>query len=164
MSSIKKGGLARRIHKALGLNTRFVEADPTQVIDTLTTVNDWMMSENGIGRRLGWNADSPNVDPDPEDETGLPDWAVLGVTYNCALVVAPYFDKEPSQLIVSTAMRGMQTIVQRTIELQTVQYPCGMPRGQGNRTTYGNRYFTKQDRIETFNDFLKDEGGEVITS
>lgn len=162
--SITKGKLAERIHKALGLNSRFTDAEPDQVLDTLNTVNDWMSTENGVGRRLGWNSNDPNTPANPDEETGIPDWAIQGVVYSCAILVASYFDKQPSQAIYSAAAQGMQTIAARTIEYQEVQYPNRMPLGQGNRSPYGSTYYRQADRIRTDNDFLKDEGGEVITS
>lgn len=164
MASITKANLASRIHKALGVNTRFTEATPNQVIDTLETVNDWMLTNNGIGRRVGWVSDSANTQPDPNEETGLPDWAVQGVVYSCAQLVASYFDKPQNPAIMSAAAQGMQTILARTVERQEVNYPNRMPLGQGNRTPYGGKFYTNEDRITTENDFLKDEGGDVITS
>ena len=107
--SMTKATLADRIHKALGINTRFTEAEPDQVIDTLNTVNDWMNSEGGMGRRLGWIETPQDEDPDPNEETGLPPWAIQGVVYSCAELVAAYFDKAITPLILKGAAAGMQT-------------------------------------------------------
>ena len=163
-TSITKSDLAKRIHNALGLNSRFAAPSPEQAQDTLTSVNEWMLANNALGRRLGWTADSPGVAPKPEDETGLPDWALLGVVNSCAMLIAPYFDKQPSPIIMEMAAQGMNTIIQRTVMIKPQQYPDRMPKGQGNRTTYSNRWYQQTDPIETFNDFLEDDGGEVITS
>lgn len=162
--SITKAKLADRIHKALGINTRFTEATPDQVIDTLTTVNDWMNSEGGIGNRLGWVETSSEDDPDPSEETGLPSWAINGVVYSCAILVASYFDKTPTQMVVKGASDGMQTILARSASYQPVQYPGRMPLGSGNRSVYGPKFYNYTDRIQTSNDFLEDEGGDPITS
>lgn len=162
--SITKAKLADRIHKALGVNTRFTEATPEQVIDTLNTVNDWMNSENGIGNRLGWVETPADEDPNPSEETGLPPWAVFGVTYKCAILVSIYFDKAPSQLVISSAANGMRTIEARTSSVLATRYPSTMPRGSGNKTPYGPNYYLYDDRIKTSNDFLQDEGGDPITS
>lgn len=61
------------------------------------------------------------------------------------------------------AASGMQTINARTISTQRVKYPNRMPLGQGNGSTYGGKYYEYYDNIQTFNDFLEDDGGEEIT-
>jgi len=161
--SITKADLASRIHKALGVNTRFTEATPEQVSDTLDTVNDWMLSQNGLGVRLGWIEVTGGA-PDPNEDTGIPSWANQGVVYSCAQLVAAYFDKQITQIILSAATQGMQTILSRTVEYQEVYRPDRAPRGTGNRTTYSNKYYRHCDRIQTSNDFLTDEGDDPITS
>lgn len=162
--SITKAKLADRIHKALGVNTRFTEAEPDQVVDTLNTVNDWMNSEGGIGRRLGWIETPDDEDPDPSEETGLAPWALQGVVYSCAELVAEYFQKQVTMVISKAAARGMQTISARTAYIARVQYPCRMPRGAANSSPYGPNYYRYCDSIQTSNDFLEDEGGDLITS
>ena len=60
---------------------------------------------------------------------------------------------------------GMNTIYDETVELQQVQYPSRMPVGTGSRwNTYGPRFYRQPDRISTDGDFLKDEGGDIITT
>lgn len=161
--STTKGKLASKIHKALGVNTRFVEASPEQVLDTLDTLNDWMMSNNAIGRRLGWvsNGDAP---ADPKEESGIPDWSELGVTYSVAQLVAGYFEKPITPTIITGASNGMQTIVARTVANYRVPYPNRMPRGTGNNTLYGNKFYRQSDPIITFNDLLEDDSDSVITT
>ena len=160
--SITKARLADRIHKALGINSRFTEADPSQVVDTLNSVNDWMNSNGGLGIRLGWVETPEDEDPNPNEESGIPAWAVQGVVYSCAALVAPYFDKEPSQLILKYASDGMQTIMARTAYIQRVNYPSTMPLGTGNKSPYGPNYYRYCDPIQTSGDFLEDEGGDLI--
>ena len=157
-----KGELAQRILKLMGVNTRFSDASPEEIEDVLNYTEDWMLSENAIGRRLGWNqADGA---PDPEDDSGLPDWAVLGVTGSVAAIVCSYFDKQVTQGIMLAKNSGMNTINARTIEVQEVQYPRNFPRGQGNTSPWGPKYWHYGDRIQTFNDFLTDEGDDPITA
>lgn len=162
--SITKADLADRIHKALGVNSRFTEASPDQVTDTLNTVNDWMNSEGGIGRRLGWIETAQGDDPDPSEETGLPPWSIQGVVYSCAELVANYFDKEPTMAIMRAAAQGMQTITARTVYIGRVKYSRRMPRGQANSSPWGPNYYRHCDSIQTSNDYLEDEGGDLITS
>jgi hypothetical protein len=162
MAILTKGQLAQRVLKILGVNTRFSEADPQEVQDVLEYLEDWMLSNNGIGRRLGYIQNSGT--PDPDESSGIPDWSVMGVTMSVAMMVAPYFGKQVPQEVAMSASAGMQTINSRTIEIKPVQYPNRMARGSGNRTTYGPKYYHPADRIETFNDFLADEGDDIITS
>ena len=117
--STTKGNLAGKIHKALGVNTRFVEASPEQVLDTLETLNDWMLANDGMGRRLGWasNGDAP---ANPDQESGIPSWADQGVVYSVAQLVAGYFEKTITQTMIVGASIGMQTIADNTISNTTI--------------------------------------------
>lgn len=158
-----KGELAERILKMLGVNTRFSEASPEEVADVLRYTEDWMTANSAVGRRIGW-AESDDNDPDPGDDTGIPGWAVMGVTASVAMMCAPYFGKEASPTIARNAAMGMATITNRTIEIQPVQYPGRMPRGSVQRGPHGPRFYHPEDRIITHNDFLSDEGDDPITS
>jgi hypothetical protein len=160
--SITKGDLAGRILKIIGINTRFTEAEPEQVLDVVNYAQDWFLAQNAQGRRLGWVVAGGN--PNLDAESGIPDWSILGSTYSIAIMIAPYFDKALSPAIQAVAADGMQVIVSNTVANETVQYPTRMPMGQGNRTTYTNRWFRQQDRITTGGDFLQDEGEDIITS
>lgn len=102
--------------------------------------------------------------PDPNEESGLPDWSIMGVTNSVAEYVAPYFEKQIHPSIPINAAIGMQTIADETVEIATIQYPNRMPLGQGNRTTYGQHYYRKDDRISTDGDYLSDDGGDIITT
>lgn len=157
-----KGELAGKILRLIGVNTRFSEADPEEVQDVLGYIEDWMMARNAIGQRIGFN--QADGDPDPNQDAGIPDWSVMGVTNSVAMMIAPYFDKQIHPAIMQSAAVGMQTIATKTIEALPVQYPGRMPRGHAQSGPYGNHYYKPVDRIHTENDFLTDEGDEPITS
>ncbi|MCK5886916.1 MAG: hypothetical protein KAG70_10540 [Alcanivorax sp.] len=157
-----KGQLAQKILMLLGVNTRFSEASPEEQQDVLGYMEDWMLSNSAVGKRIGYNQADGTLDPD--DEAGIPDWAVMGVTYSVAQIVAPYFDKPVHPSITQTAALGMQTIAARTIEAQPVQYPHRFPRGHAQGSPYAPKYYHPADRIRTNNDFLTDAGDEPITS
>lgn len=156
-----KGELAQRILRIIGVNTRFTEADPIEVQDTLKYLEDFMTSENGVGRRIGWLF--AENEPKQEDDSGLPEFAVMGITNSVAVMIAPYFDKKVHPSIQTSAARGMQTIAARTIEIQNVNYPARMPRGHANGSPYSKTFYQKQEYIRTDNDFLTDDEDEPIT-
>lgn len=157
-----KGELAQRILRLIGVNTRFSEADPEEVQDVITYMEDWLASENGLGGQLGYNFASD--DYDPTDDSGLPDWAVKGVTASVAIYVCPYFDKPIHPGIQRNARTGMQTIKANTTAVKTVQRPNTFPYGSGNNRLYSNKFYRKEDRIQTEADFLEDDGEDIITS
>lgn len=157
-----KGELANRILKLLGVNTRFSEADPQEVQDTLEYLEDWMLANNAVGRRIGWIQSDGT--PDPGQEAGIPDWATMGVTNSVALYVAPYFEKQPNPMIQRSAQLGMQTISNCTVEVQDVQYPRRMPRGQANGSPWDFKYYHPENRVVTKNDYLTDEGDDPVTT
>lgn len=157
-----KRELASRVLRLLGVNTRFSEANPQEIEDTIKYMEDWMLSNDAVGRRIGWVVSGDEVNPD--EESGIPDWAVMGVTNSVAEMVAPYFNKPVHSSILKNAAIGMQTISSMTVELQPMQYPRGFPRGTGSSTPYGPKYFHPENRIVTGGDFLTDEGDEPITT
>ena len=152
-----KGELASRILKLIGVNTRFSEGSPEEVQDVLGYLEDYMLASNAIGRRLGYHqADGV---PNPNEESGVPDWAVMGITNAMAIYVAPYFDKQVHPAIARNASQGMATIQSKTAQVLPVQYPSRFPRGSAQG---GAKYYQPSDRIQTSNDFLTDDG-ETIT-
>lgn len=155
-----KRELANRILTLLGINTRTSSAGPEEIQDTLLHLEDWMLSNNAIGRRIGWNA---SIVPDPDEEAGIPDWSVMGVANSMALYMAPYFEKAPNPMIAINAAQGMQTITAMTVEVQAVQYPGRFPRGHANQSPCGPRYYQPTGRITTGGDYLTDEGDDPIT-
>lgn len=161
---MNKGDLADRILKLLGVNTRLSSASPEEIQDTLINLEDWMLSNNAVGRRLGWAQSADPTAPDPDEEAGIPDWSVMGVVNAAALYMCPYFGKDPHPILIRNAKDGMRTIITRTVEVQDVQYPRRFPRGHANGSPYGWKYWPQADRIRTFNDFLSDEGDDPITS
>lgn len=159
-----KGELANRILKLLGVNTRYSEADPTEIQDTLINLEDWMLANNAVGKRLGWVQASDISAPDPNEEAGIPDWANMGVVNSMALYMAPYFEKQPNPVIARMASEGMRTIINRTAEVQPVQYPSRFPRGQAQANPFGPQYYHPENRIVTSNDYLTDEGDDPVTT
>lgn len=146
----------------MGVNTRLSEASPEEIEDTINHTQDWMLSNNAIGRRLGWVIHDGT--PDPDQDSGIPNWADMGVVNSMAIYLAPYFNKpiHPSWQI--NAGIGMQTISSRTVEVQNIQYPAGFPRGKANTRPYGPKYYHPDNRIVTGGDYLTDEGDDPITT
>ena len=157
-----KEELANRILTAIGVNARTSEATPEEVQDTLKMAEDWLLSNNAIGRRLGYIV-SDGI-PDPNEETGLPDWSVLGVVYSVAELACTYFEKQYTPSMQRIAAQGMQTIANKTVELQDVQYPRRFPRGMSQGSPFAPKYYHPDNRIVTGGDYLTDEGDEPITT
>jgi len=157
-----KAELADRILRAIGVNTRTSSANPAEIQDTLKMAEDWLLSNNAVGRRLGYIVS--DGDPDPAEETGLPDWSILGITYSVAEMACTYFQTDYTASMARLAMAGMQTITNRTVEIQSVQYPSRFPRGAGNNTTYGPKFYHPANRVVTHQDFLTDEGDSPVTT
>jgi hypothetical protein len=118
-----------------------------------------MMAQNGIGNRLGFN-----FSDNPDDESNIPDWAMLGVINSVAISICPYFEKPIHPALVKNATVGMRTISSITAEVAPVQKPNTMPVGSGNHPIYSNQYNRKEDRVITSNDFLRDDGDDIVTT
>jgi hypothetical protein len=156
-----KGELASRVLKLIGVNSRFAEADPSETQDTLKYMEDWILANNAVGRRIGYIVS--DGEPQATEDSGIPGWAVMGVTNSVAMYVAPYFEKMIHPAIPRNASMGMQTIANRTAEAEPVQYPGRFPRGQGNHGLYGAKYYHPYERVITHNDFLSDENDTPVT-
>lgn len=157
-----KRELAIRILTLLGVNTRTSSAEPEEIEDTLNHLGDWMMANDAMGRRLGWVANGST--PDPEEESGIPDWAVMGIANTMAIYLAPYFEKQVHPSTIINAGIGMQTISTMTVEMQPVQYPAGFPRGQANTLPWGPHYYYPENRVVTGGDYLSDEDDDPVVT
>lgn len=157
-----KRELANRILTLLGINTRTSAADAEEIADTLRHLEDWMLANNAIGRRLGWVQSNGN--PDPDEDAGIPDWSVMGVVNSMATYLAPYFEKAVHPSIVASAAIGMQTIANMTVEIQPMQYPSGFPRGQATTQPWGPQYYQPENRVVTGGDYLTDEGDDPVVT
>jgi hypothetical protein len=58
----------------------------------------------------------------------------------------------------------MQTITNMTVEVQPVQYPSIMPRGQVNSQPWGPDYYYPENRVVTGGDYLTDEGDDPVVT
>lgn len=159
---MKKKTLAKRILTLMGINTRLSAASPEEIQDVLGHTNDWMMAQNGIGKRIGWVINGET--PDPEEDSGVPDWAVMGIVNSMAIYLAPYFEKAVHPSWISNASVGMQTISNKTVEIQQVQRPRYFPRGSVNSGPWGNRTYQQENRIVTDGDYFTDSGDDPITT
>lgn len=146
----------------MGINTRTSSADPEEIEDTLNHVQDWMLSNNSVGRRIGWVVNGATVDPD--EDAGIPDWAVMGVVNSMAVYLAPYFEKAIHPSWLTNAALGMQSIANNTVELQNSQYPAGFPRGQATTQPWGPKYYYPDNRVVTGGDYLTDEGDDPVVT
>lgn len=154
-----KRELVNRFLMLLGVNTRTASASTEEIQDCLKYLNDWMLANDAVGRRLGWVEGE-----DPDDETGIPDWAVMGVTNSVAIYVAPYFEKAVHPSIITNAAIGMQTIGNMTVEIQPVQLPGTFPRGQANTPPWGPQYYYPENRVCTGGDYLTDEDDDPVVT
>lgn len=155
-----KRELANRILTLLGVNTRTSSAGSQEINDTLMHLEDWMLANNAVGRRIGWVTGTS----DPDEDAGIPDWSVMGVVNSMAIYMAPYFDKMVHPSIVANAALGMQAIMNETIEVQEMQFPAGFPRGQAASQPWGPQYFYPENRVVTGGDYLTDEGDDPVVT
>ena len=117
---------------------------PTETVLALKRLNGLLLHWENQNIYLGWNVGADN----PNDESGLPDWAQEAVFTNLALKLAPTFGKMATPDMKSEASETYNAICLSCYA--NMEYPDTMPVGAGNqRYGYSSRRFFVEDDPDT---------------
>lgn len=153
-----KGDIVRAALRkaAIASNATLTNVEPESMADGLFDLELMMAELDGNGVRVGFKlADDPDV-VSPDDDSGLPDWAVAPVIMNLCVMVLPDYVREANSVVVSRANFGLQTLMKATANQTTpkYRYPNGWPMGSGNilYRRVGIRYFHFAPQVTIEND------------
>lgn len=146
-----KGDLVLKALRKAGLysNATLTDAEPQSVEDSVQDLEDMMSMWQGKGIELGYQfADADNdVMPMPDDDSGIPAWAVEGVSLKLAIKVCIDNLRQPPDPLLTAADEAYQAICIALTKVPPLGRRNDMPRGAGNRTafTWGRFYVEEND-------------------
>lgn len=152
------------IQKALskiGVRSREVDLTTDEISDAIDELNDMMYEWDADGLNLGYTTVTAST-----DTVTTPDWSMGCIKNNLAIRLAPDFGGEVTQALIHLADMGYETIVNRNVSLDNVDFPDTLPIGSGNTevSVYSNIYYTtnNDDELGTGVDFLGDDIDDIL--
>lgn len=142
-----KREIVEQAYGELSLQGYVFDLSPEEFLDALKRL-DRLMASLDMVIALGYNLPANPNDTDPDDDSGLPDWAVDPVATNLAVRLAPGNGKNLSQDTRIAAKNGLNMLLARTAQIPRTQYPDNLPMGTGNKRLPNDRqYFTNHDSV-----------------
>ena len=152
------------IEKALskiGVRSREISLTSNEISDAIEDLNDMMYEWDADGINLGYTTITSS-----SDTVTTPDWSMGAIKSNLAIRLAPDYDKQVSNALVVSAQQGYETLINRSIELDNVDFPDTLAKGSGNTNvvSYTNRFFitNNENELTTGVDFLDDEVSDIL--
>jgi hypothetical protein len=156
-----KGQIVEAAFEELALAGYTFDITPDETTTALRKLEAMMAMWGATkGIRIGYNADS---DPDPDQDSGVPDWALEGVFLNLSIRLAAGFGKPVPATTAATAKDAFDGILSLcSSRIPEMQFAGNLPAGSGWKP-YGGypRPFIKTpvDRLTTGEDGLLDLNG-----
>src|SRR3990167_1650065 len=121
--------LVKKAYGVFGLTSNEgFDLSAEQIQDGVSSMNAMMASWNIAGLRLGYPPDSE----EPEQDSGIPDWANQAVYLNLGIELAASIGREVSPRIASMALKAYQRISTRVNKPRS-KMRLSQPAGAGNR-------------------------------
>lgn len=144
-----KRQLVERAYANIGMAPHVYDIQPEQMQAAIIDMDAMVAQWNGKDIALAYALTSDPDNADPDQDSGLPDWANAGVFLQLALVLAGQHGRTMSAETKTAAKDGLDTIKLRASKptLQ-VQLPRTMPLGAGHkpwRTGNRNPFVTPPD-------------------
>ncbi len=143
--SITALDIINRSLSKIGVKSAGITLTDDEISDSISELNDMMTELDASGIKLGYTIISSST-----DEITTPDWTWGAIRSNLAIRLAPEYGAAISQALVTQAIDGYNTILQRTVTIERVQFPTTLPIGAGNEYWNYERFFTD----EYYNDIL----------
>ncbi len=139
-----KGEYVSGAYEQLAIWGITADPEPQEIVKALVRLNGLMLQWENRNIFLGWNVGAE----DPNDESGLPDWAQEAVFTNLALKIAPLYGRMATTDQKQEAANAYEAITLNN--LCNMEYPDTMPVGAGNqRYGYSSRRFFVETDPET---------------
>ncbi|NBW08262.1 MAG: hypothetical protein EBR82_09565 [Caulobacteraceae bacterium] len=132
-----KKQLAAEAYGELGLQDYEFDVSPEEQMTALRRLDTMMATWDSMGIRLGYAFPSGPDASDPDTDSGLPDTAAETVYLNLAIRLAPGLGKQVSAETKRSAADGFDMLMATAAVPRQQQLPNTLPRGAGNRTSYG---------------------------
>lgn len=109
------------------------EASPEEITSAVRRLDAMMQLMQARGVRLPYNFPTAIGTSDPDDESGLPDYAVTGIAGKLADELAPSIGKTLSPAQRRKTSEAWSIIQAKTLEIPELRLPGSTPRGAGNQ-------------------------------
>ena len=121
--------------------------------DAIFAMNNWMLDLDAMGVKLGYT-EVTNIG----DEVTIPPGALRGLIANLAIEVAPDYDAQPTQALVSAALGGLKAMRKLGVRMTQSRFPSTLPIGGGNET---DGYRTTHFYLELEEKILAETTGSI---
>lgn len=148
----------------LALASYVFDLSPDEQNSALRKLDSMLATWGAAGIRLGYNATVDPGNSDPDQESGIPDWANEAVYLNAAVRMAAGFGKNLSRATVSAAKYAYDLVLSKCMSAIPEIKPMGnLPIGAGFKRRNSPNPFvgSPADRLTTGADGLLDFNGEV---
>lgn len=126
---------------------------------------DAMMATWGgtMGMRLGYNATVDPLNSDPDQESGIPDWACEAVYLALAIRLSAGYGKTVANTTKALAKQAYDLVLARTSSIPEMKPMGNLPIGAGYKRRYAPNPFAgpTPDRLTTGPDGELDFNGQV---
>lgn len=147
LKALRRAGLAS--------NAMLLAPEPESVADGLEDLEDMIAKWEGEGIVLGYRYAANPDQPQPSEESGLPDWAVDPVIHNLALRMCIDNQRPIPAKLDTLAYNEKITLESRMVAVPTLQRRGDMPKGAGyggGINPFGrNRFYNEHDTLQDDN-------------
>lgn len=131
--SYTKRDLVTSALEEIGYAAYIYDLMPEQLDSVLRTLNMMMASWNAIGIRIGYPIASSPANDDLNEIVDINDGALLAISSNLAMKIAPRFGKAIPQELRQTAKQAYDNLFAKLAMPPPMQWPNTMPSGAGNK-------------------------------
>lgn len=133
--------LVQKAYGDLGLAAYAFDLSPDEMEDGVLTMDAMMASWEAEGIRLGYQATLDPLSADPDQDSGLPDWANTAVYKNLAIQQASAFGKAVNPSLAVAAKRAFDAMVGLLAanNVPQMQFKGNLPIGAGWKRATINR-------------------------
>lgn len=129
-----KRQLINAAFEEIGLASYTFDMSPEELQSAVLRLDALMATWGTVGIRIGYNATLDPLNSDPDQDSGVPDWANEAIFLALARRIAPSFGKLVSQDTKTNGKFAYDAMMSRiTATPPQMQYVGALPAGAGNR-------------------------------
>ncbi len=139
-----KRQLVQKAYEKIGLADYFFDLTPEQLISACETMDSMVANWGGVCVRIGYPLASSPTTTNLDEDTNVPDWAVMAIYLNLATYISSDIGKEISPSFAMRAKGAYLNMINRAMPpTPEVQFPQSLPRGAGQKywSGYNNPFF-----------------------
>lgn len=142
LRALRRAGLAS--------SAALLSPEPESIADGLDDLESMIAGWEGQGIKISYRY-SGNPQPQPSEESNLPDWAVEPVIHNLAMRMLVDNSRPVDDTLSTLAYNGLQLLRAKMIQIPSLQRRSDMPVGAGNggnSSTWGPRFYNETDSLQ----------------